>query len=633
MLSARALLQGMLDEDRVTLVVTNTTGAFTNASAGLGKTVLVTGLALAGPDAGNYALTQPTTTADITQAGLTVTGITANNKVYDGTTAASLNLGSAGLSGAVSGDIVALNLAGATGAFADRTVANGKLVTISGIALTGRDALNYTLTQPTASANINPAGLTVTSITVSNKVYDRSTAANLGGTPALAGVVSGDNVTLGGTPFASFADKTVANNKPVTVTGFTLSGADAGNYTLAQPAVLTANITALGLTVTGITANNKPYDGTTAATLNVGSAALNGVLAGDAVTLNTTSATGAFADPSPGHAKPVYVSGLSLDGADAGNYSLAQPTTTANINATLDHFAIPVSSPQTAGTPFEITITALDFANDTVTDFNGSVDLTTTAGTISPTNSEAFVAGVLSLQSVTVTGSGYGRTITATDHAGTGKTGTSAAFTVNAGALSPANSTITPATASIIANGTSTQVITVQARDLHNNNLTAGGATVVFSKTGGGTLTGTTDHGNGTYTAPLPSPTSTGSATVTATIGSTLVGTGSSVVTFTAGAAVAANSTLSPATATRPSDGSSTLVLTVQARDANTNNLTTGGDTVVIFIKPGDAGTLSATTDNGNGTYTATLTSPTTTGTTTVEATLNGTTVGTTVGA
>ncbi len=176
-------------------------------------------------------------------------------------------------------------------------------------------------------------------------------------------------MTLGGTPWPALPTRTVANNKPVTVTGFTLSGGDAGNYSLAQPAGLTANITPVGLTVTGITANNKPYDGTTAATLNLGGATLNGVLSGDVVTLNTSAATGAFADPSPGTGKTVYVSGLTLNGADAGNYSLTQPTTTASITATLDHFAITVSGPQTAGTPFNITITAQDMFNDTVTAF------------------------------------------------------------------------------------------------------------------------------------------------------------------------------------------------------------------------------------------------------------------------
>ena len=46
--------------------------------------VKVSGLALAGTASGNYTLTQPTTTANITAAPLTVTGITAGNKVYDG---------------------------------------------------------------------------------------------------------------------------------------------------------------------------------------------------------------------------------------------------------------------------------------------------------------------------------------------------------------------------------------------------------------------------------------------------------------------------------------------------------------------------------------------------------------------
>jgi len=104
--------------------------------------------------------------------------------------------------------------------------------------------------------------VTVTGVTANNKAYDRTTTATLGGTAALAGVIGGDSVTLGGAPTASFADKAVANNKPVTVTGYTLSGADAGNYAPTQPAGLTANITAKSLTVSGLTANNKVYDGT-----------------------------------------------------------------------------------------------------------------------------------------------------------------------------------------------------------------------------------------------------------------------------------------------------------------------------------------------------------------------------------
>jgi hypothetical protein len=75
-----------------------------------------------------------------------------------------------------------------------------------------------------------------------------------------------DLVTNGYT--ATFASRDIGTNIAVTVTGLTLAGADAANYTLAQPTDLTANITVSALTVTGITAeSSKTYDGTTTATL------------------------------------------------------------------------------------------------------------------------------------------------------------------------------------------------------------------------------------------------------------------------------------------------------------------------------------------------------------------------------
>ena len=43
------------------------------------------------------------------------------------------------------------------------------------------------------------------------------------------------------------------------------------------------------------------------------------------VTLSSVGATGAFADPAVGMAKPVTVMGFTLAGADAGNYMLTQP--------------------------------------------------------------------------------------------------------------------------------------------------------------------------------------------------------------------------------------------------------------------------------------------------------------------
>src|SRR5207247_5262342 len=116
------------------------------------------------------------TTADITAKALTVTGVTASNKGYDRTTSAAVSAGSAALVGVVSGDTVTLATGGATGTFASAAVGTNKTVTISGLTIGGADAGNYTLTQPTTTADITAKALTVTGVTASSKGYDRTTS-------------------------------------------------------------------------------------------------------------------------------------------------------------------------------------------------------------------------------------------------------------------------------------------------------------------------------------------------------------------------------------------------------------------------------------------------------------------------
>jgi gliding motility-associated-like protein len=327
-----ATLVGVLSGDNVTLITTGATGTFINKTAGTWKSVITSGFTLGGTDAGKYTLIQPTPTANITKASLTVTGVTANNKVYDATTAASLNTGSASFAGVIGGDIVTLISSGASGTFSNKNVGTGKSVSISGLTLGGVDGANYTLTQPSSTANITKAGLTVSGVTANNKVYDGTTSATLNtGSASLTGVFGGDVVTLNTSgAIGNFSDKNVGSGKLVSTTGFTLGGTDAGNYTLTQPTT-TADITGIVLTVTGVTANNKVYDGTTAATLNTGSTTLVGVLSGDNVTLISTGATGTFLNKTAGTGKSVITSGFTLGGTDASKYSLIQPTPTANI--------------------------------------------------------------------------------------------------------------------------------------------------------------------------------------------------------------------------------------------------------------------------------------------------------------
>ena len=305
-------------------VVGTGSASFANANVGTSKVATITGYSA---PSSNYSLSDPTFSADITAKGLTVTGTSAANKVYDATTTATLS--GATLSGVVAGDSVSLT-GGTSGTFATAAVGTGKSVSTT-MGITGTDSGNYTISQPTGiTADITVKALTITGISISNKVYDGNTTATISGTAAYSGLVGGESFSVTGTATAIFGDKTKGTNKSVTVSGYT---APSANYSITQPSGLTADITAKALTITGVTASNKVYDGSTTAALNTGSAALLGVVGDDTVSLNSVSATGLFADKNVALGKAVTTSGFSLSGADSGNYSLTQPSTTADITA------------------------------------------------------------------------------------------------------------------------------------------------------------------------------------------------------------------------------------------------------------------------------------------------------------
>jgi len=294
--------------------------SFADKNAGTGKAVIVGGFSLSGPDAANYTLAQPAgLTADIVRADLLLSGLSANGKTYDGTTAATLS-GSANVT-ALGSDIVSLIGTGSA-SFADKNAGAGKTVTVGGYTLGGLDAVNYNLAMPAGlRADIDKASLAVSGIGASGKTYDGTRAATLTGTATVAAFGS-DMVSVAGSGNGSFADKNAGNGMAVTVSGFSLSGLDAGNYDIVQPTGLTADIGTAGLTVTGLSAVDKVYDGTTAATL-AGTASVAAF--GSDVVGVSGSGSAVFADKNVGSAKSVFVTGFSLNGADAGNYTLAQP--------------------------------------------------------------------------------------------------------------------------------------------------------------------------------------------------------------------------------------------------------------------------------------------------------------------
>ncbi|WP_211467872.1 YDG domain-containing protein [Collimonas silvisoli] len=141
-------LVGVIGSDAVTLAQS---GTFASPNAGTGIAVTAADT-LGGSAAGNYTVVAPTgLTANITPATLTIAGTTrASNKVYDGTTTATLTGGL--LAGVIGSDAVTLAQAGS---FASPNPGTGIAVTAADT-LAGSAAGNYTIArQPTVlPANI-----------------------------------------------------------------------------------------------------------------------------------------------------------------------------------------------------------------------------------------------------------------------------------------------------------------------------------------------------------------------------------------------------------------------------------------------------------------------------------------------
>ena len=309
-----------LSDNRLTgdvLSLANAAATFDNKNVGTNKAVNVSGINISGADAGNYTFnTAATSSANITAKALTITA-TSTDKVYDGNANATVSLSD----NRVGGDI--LSLANTAATFNNKNVGVNKPVNVTGIAITGTDAGNYTFnTTATAAANITARALTITA-TATNKVYDGNANAtvSLNDDRLTSDVLSLTNTT------ATFNNKNVGVNKPVNVTGINISGTDAGNYTFNTTATAAANITAKALTVTA-TANNKVYDGNTVAMVNLS----DNRVTGDVLTVINTTAT--FDNKNAGTNKAVNVLGINTSGTDAGNYTFnTTATAAANITA------------------------------------------------------------------------------------------------------------------------------------------------------------------------------------------------------------------------------------------------------------------------------------------------------------
>ncbi|MFO7848151.1 MAG: invasin domain 3-containing protein [Balneolaceae bacterium] len=179
-----------------------------------------------------------------------------------------------------------------------------------------------------------------------------------------------------------------------------------------------------------------------------------------------------------------------------------------------------ISSPQTAGQPFTISLTALDDQGNTADSYGETVDLSASQGSVSPASAE-FTNGTSSLD-VALDEAGGDITISATD--GT-ISETSNAFDVQSGGVDAESSTVSADPEQLQAGETSQ--LTIELRDESNNpveGLSDGDFSIDVN--GAATAGAVSESGTaGTYTADIDNQTAeTITATVTAN-GATLADT------------------------------------------------------------------------------------------------------------
>ena len=103
-----------------------------------------------GNGGGNYTVTTHNAGGTISAAlGLTISGAVAQDKIYDGTAVATVDFTSASLHTPISGDHVSIDSSTYAAHFADASAGSSKPVTVIGVKLTGSDAGDYTVSQPT----------------------------------------------------------------------------------------------------------------------------------------------------------------------------------------------------------------------------------------------------------------------------------------------------------------------------------------------------------------------------------------------------------------------------------------------------------------------------------------------------
>ncbi|MEI6607459.1 MAG: Ig-like domain repeat protein, partial [Verrucomicrobiota bacterium] len=185
---------------------------------------------------------------------------------------------------------------------------------------------SFPATTTTLTSSLGATGTYGTAVTFT------ATVAVTGG-PATGTVTFLDGATQLGSGTLNASGQATFTSSTLAVGAHSISASYPGNTSFGASAttVLSYTLTAMPLTLTGVVASNKDYDGTTAAVLTSGALSA-GVVNGETVTV--TVGSGNFASANAG-TWPVTASGYALGGANAGNYVLSgqPPLPNATITA------------------------------------------------------------------------------------------------------------------------------------------------------------------------------------------------------------------------------------------------------------------------------------------------------------
>ncbi len=258
-----------------------------------------------------------TGTLTVTPKTLTVSGTAVANKVYDGSTVASLSGGS--LSGFVTGDSVSLVQ---TGTFSSGNVGNNLTVTAAD-SLAGAQSGNYVLTQPTGlKANITGKALSVTANS-SPKTYG-SVLTFIGTEFSTIGLVGSDAVSSVSMTSSGTLANAVVGAYSITPSAPAFSTGTASNYTITYVnGTLTVNPKVLTVTANS---SSKVYGSLASYTFSSAGLANSDALSSVSMTSSGTVATAAVGTYSITPSTPVFSTGT------ASNYTITYVNGTLTVN-------------------------------------------------------------------------------------------------------------------------------------------------------------------------------------------------------------------------------------------------------------------------------------------------------------